>query len=63
MEERLQEIEMAIANLERTVEELNAEAIRQARVIERLERENKQLKETLEGNVKPLSEETPPPHY
>lgn len=63
MEERLQEIEMAIANLERTVEELNAEAVRQSRLIERLERENKQLKETIEGNVKPLSEETPPPHY
>ena len=63
MEERLKEIEMALANLERTVEELNAETIRQSRIIERLERENKQLKETLEGNVKPLSEETPPPHY
>ena len=63
MEERLKEIEMAIANLERTVEELNAEAVRQSRLIERLERENKQLKETIEGNVKPLSEETPPPHY
>ena len=63
MEERLKEIEMAIANLERTVEELNAEAVRQSRLIERLERENKQLKETIDGNVKPLSEETPPPHY
>ena len=63
MEERLNEIEMAIANLERVVEELNTESIRQARIIERLERENKQLKETIGGNVKPLSEETPPPHY
>ena len=63
MDERLNEIEMAIANLERVVEELNAESIRQARIIERLERENKQLKETIGGNVKPLSEETPPPHY
>ena len=63
MEERLNEIEMALANLERVVEELNTECIRQARIIERLERENKQLKETIGGNVKPLSEETPPPHY
>ena len=63
MEERLNEIEMAIANLERVVEELNTECIRQARIIERLERDNKQLKETIGGNVKPLSEETPPPHY
>ena len=63
MDERLNEIEMAIANLERVVEELNAESIRQARIIERLERENKQLKETIGGNVKPLSEETPQPHY
>ncbi|MBO5996943.1 MAG: SlyX family protein [Alphaproteobacteria bacterium] len=63
MEERLKEIEMAIANLERTVEELNAETIRQSRIIEKLERENKEIKKTIGGNVKPLSEETPPPHY
>jgi len=63
MEQRLIEIEMALANLERVVEELNLEFIRQSRIIERLERENKALKETIGGNVKPLSEETPPPHY
>ena len=63
MEERFKEIEMAIANLERMVDELNIEAIRQSRIIERLEKENKEIKETIGGNVKPLSEETPPPHY
>lgn len=63
MEERLKEIEMAIANLERVVDELNTETIRQSRIIEKLERENKEIKETIGGNVKPLSEETPPPHY
>ncbi len=63
IDDRLTEIEMALANLERTVEELNSECIRQSRIVERLERENKALKETIGGNVKPLSEETPPPHY
>ena len=63
MEERLNEIEMALTNLEKTVDDVNTELIRQAKIIERLERENKALKETIGGNVKPLSEETPPPHY
>ena len=63
MEERLNDIEIALTNLEKTVDEINAELIRQAKIIERLERENKALKETIGGNVKPLSEETPPPHY
>ena len=63
MEERLNEIEMALSNLERTVDEINTELFRQSRIIERLERENKALKESIGGNVKPLSEETPPPHY
>ena len=63
MEERLNDIEIALTNLEKTVDEMNSELIRQAKIIEKLERENKALKETIGGNVKPLSEETPPPHY
>ena len=63
MEERLNEIEMALSNLERTVDEINTELFRQSKIIEKLERENKALKETIGGNVRPLSEETPPPHY
>ena len=63
LDERLTEIERALSDIERTVEELNTECIRQSRIIERLTRENKALKETIGGNVKPLSEETPPPHY
>ncbi len=63
LDERLTEIERALSDIERTVEELNTECIRQSRIIERLARENKALKETIGGNVKPLSEETPPPHY
>ena len=47
METRLIEIEMALSNLERTVEELNSEIIRQNRIIERLERDNKALKECI----------------
>ena len=47
MEERLNEIEIALSNLERTVDEINTELFRQSKIIERLERENKALKETI----------------
>ena len=63
MEDRLTEIEIFLTNLERTVEELNSELIRQSKIIKRLELDNKALKEMIGSNVKPLSEETPPPHY
>ena len=45
MEERLNDIEIALTNLEKTVDEMNTELIRQAKIIEKLERENKALKE------------------
>ncbi len=63
LNDRLNNIEIALTNLQRTTEELNTECVRQAKLLEKLERENKSLKESLENNVKPLSEETPPPHY
>ncbi len=61
--ERLDDIETVIMDLQRVVEELSQECFKQSKQLERLERENKALKESLEANVKPLSEETPPPHY
>ena len=63
LEDRITELEVLYAELEKVVEELNLESIRQNRIIERLVKENKSLKESIGGNVKPLSEETPPPHY
>ena len=60
MEERLIEIESAIAIQEKTIDELNQVVIEQGRQIDRLIKQNLYLAELLK---KPQSEETPPPHY
>lgn len=65
-ESRLVEIEMALANLERTVDDLNEVIIRQGKDISILQKQNHYLIEALKNSqnaVKPLEEETPPPHY
>ncbi len=64
LEERLIEIEMALANQERIVEDLNSVVIEQGKMIDRLLKQNQYLMSVVEQDtVKPLSEETPPPHY
>lgn len=62
-EERLDAIECALTNMQRMLDDLNEEFIRQARLLEKIQKENKELRESLENNVKALSEETRPPHY
>ena len=63
-DERLTEIEMAIANLQKTVDDLNEVIIRQGKDIDSLIKENKLLAVLIkEDGVKSLNEETPPPHY
>lgn len=62
-EERLNAIECALTNMQRMLDDLNEEFIRQARLLEKIQKENKELRESLENNVKPLSDEVPPPHY
>lgn len=63
MEERLIEIESAIAIQEKTIDELNQVVIEQGRQIDRLIKQNLYLAELLKNEtVKPQSEETPP-HY
>ena len=64
-EQRFINIEMALSDLERTVEDLN-DIIRQGRDIAFLQKQNRFLTEALrnaQSTVKPLEEETPPPHY
>ena len=57
-------VEMALAHHEQLIDDLNEELIRQGKVIDHLILENKMLAEALkESNIKPQSEETPPPHY
>ena len=64
MEQRLINIEIAIANLQKTVDELNSVVFKQGNTIDKLTKENKLLATMIKDNiVKPLSEETPPPHY
>jgi len=64
IEDRLIAIEMALANQEKMTDDLNQVVIEQGKMIDRLAQQNKYLLNLLEREtVKPLSEETPPPHY
>ena len=64
LELRLNEIEMALAQTEKYIDELNAVVIEQGKKMDYLLKQNKYLLSRLEDEVvKPLSEETPPPHY
>jgi len=65
-DDRFVDIEMAISNLERMVEDLNEVIIRQGKDIAFLQKQNHYLTEALrnaQSTVKPEEEETPPPHY
>lgn len=63
-EERLTDIEIAVANLQKAVDDLNDVIIRQGKEIDTLIKENKILASLIKDeSVKPLNEETPPPHY
>lgn len=63
-EQRFIDIETALANNERTLEELSNVVFEQGKKIDRLLKLNKYLLDLVDKDVvKPLSEETPPPHY
>ena len=63
-ENDLIELERAFSYQERMVKELNAVVIEQGREIDHLKiLVNKLLENANVDFVKPLSEETPPPHY
>lgn len=64
LEDRLIDIESAIAILEKNVDDLSQVVIEQGKTINRLLKQNTYLLELLKNDaVKPQSEETPPPHY
>lgn len=64
LENRLIEIETVLANQERVIEDLNQVVINQGKMIDRLSKQYQYLLDTAVGDaVRPLSEETPPPHY
>ena len=64
MQKRLDNIEMCLSEQERVLDDLNSEVLRLTKIVANLEKQVEQLKAEQEENlVKPLSEETPPPHY
>ena len=64
IEQHFIDIEMAILNQEKILDELNQVIIAQGKQIDYLLRQNKYLLSILETDiVKPRGEETPPPHY
>ena len=64
LDERLMNIEIALANQEKIIDDLNQVVIEQGKKIDLLQKQNQFLLDSLrEETVKPLSEETPPPHY
>lgn len=63
-EQRLINIETTLANQEKTLDELNKIVFEQGQKIDNLLKLNKYLMGLIDKDVvKPLSEETPPPHY
>ncbi len=64
LEERLINIESALACQEKELDDLNQVVIAQGKEIDALRRQLKLMLESMsQDTVKPLSEETPPPHY
>ena len=63
-EQRLMDIEMAIAHQDKIIDDLNQVVILQGKQIDNLLRQNQYLLSVLESDtVKPQGEEVPPPHY
>lgn len=61
---RLMDIEMAISNQQKALDDLSDVVIKQGKVIDELLRQNETLRGLISQDVvKPLDEETPPPHY
>ena len=62
--ERLTDIERHLADIEKQLDDLNSVVIQQGNKIDRLEKDYRSLRDSMDASlVKPLSEETPPPHY
>ncbi len=63
LQKRLEALEVDVCHQQKMLDTLNDELVKQWKIIDRLAQENKELKGALGSNIKPLSEETPPPHY
>ncbi|MBR1756601.1 MAG: SlyX family protein [Alphaproteobacteria bacterium] len=61
---QLIEIEMMLAHQQKAIDELSEMVIKHGKIIDHLQKQTDMLQTALEEDiVKPLSEETPPPHY
>jgi uncharacterized coiled-coil protein SlyX len=65
LNDRIVSLEMLLTRQERTIDELNGEILRLNRIVERLEQrfEAHEARQDNALNIRPLSEEPPPPHY
>ena len=62
--ERLVAIEMALDNQQKAIDDLSEMLIKQGKIISHVQKQNEWLKNNINQDVvKPLAEETPPPHY
>lgn len=61
---RLVNIEMTLDEQQKALDDLSDMVVRQGKLIDTLFKQNQMLKSMLSQDiVKPLEEETPPPHY
>jgi uncharacterized coiled-coil protein SlyX len=64
MENRIINIEMILANMQKTIDELNEVVVKQSQQIDHLQKINAYILDSINQEVvKPLQEEVPPPHY
>jgi len=64
MEDKVTDIEIHLAHLQRTVDELNDIVVQQGKEIDRLKKNNRLLKESIDAQIiKNEEDEVPPPHY
>ncbi len=64
MQKEVIDLQIRLTEQERQLEDLNQEVLRLSKLVLRLEKQYTALQDAIQENlVKPLSEETPPPHY
>jgi uncharacterized coiled-coil protein SlyX len=64
IEQQLIDIEIALANQQKTIDEISDVVFKQGLLIDKLTKQNELLKSMITQDVvKPMSEELPPPHY
>lgn len=64
MEKEIIDLQMRLMEQARQLDDLNQEVLRLSKLVARLEKQYTALQDAMQENlVKPLSEETRPPHY